>query len=416
MVGYRVELGSWAKIFLLSNKLSLMSTSVKNFIVLAIILFATMFLGSCAPGQPKKEEALYSEYCASCHIAPKIEELPKDIWKDHVLPDMASRMEIEEMYNDPNEVTSGVRPKIKLQDWLDLQNYIVHMAPEKLEVNKIPKSDRLRLFKPKEMALDDQNGALITYLEFVNNGTDLFYGDISGILRAYSFNNEKSKHIYNGTTPITWYNSKDSLEVFTEVGILDPSEKEQGKLITKVAEDTMVLENTFHRPVHTLVEDLNHDGENELVVSEFGDKTGRLSLLTKNAAGNYDKTVLLNLPGCIRTLTKDMNKDGKMDLIAIFSQGNESITIFYQTEDLKFRAEKVLEFSPVYGSSWFELVDYNADGYDDIITVNGDNADKSYVHKPYHGMRIHLNNGDNTFTEAFFLSIARRHKNVGQGF
>ncbi len=362
-------------------------------------------LTSCAPEQPKKEEVLFQQYCASCHIAPKIESLPKGIWRDAVLPDMASRMEIEEMYQDPNEVKPGFRPKIKLADWLSLQNYIVELAPERLEPSPVPKQDSLGLFNPKTVSLDGQNGALITYLEWNTAHNRLFYGDISGKLAAYDYPSNSSHKTFQGQTPITWYNSKDSVQMVTEVGILDPSELEQGKMTVIKDVDTLALSNPFHRPVHTLMEDLNGDGNLELVVSEFGNETGQLSLLTKAENGQYDKKTLLNLPGAIRTLAKDMDKDGRLDLISIFSQGNENVTIFYQTGDLDFRAEKVLEFSPVYGSSWFELVDYNGDGHDDIITVNGDNADKSYVHKPYHGMRIHLNDGNNNFSEAFFYPL-----------
>lgn len=370
-----------------------------------VFFLITLLLGSCVPEKPRKEVVLYQQYCGSCHLPPKIEELPKDIWKNSVLPDMASRMEIEEMYQDPNEVRTGFRPKIKLQDWVLLESYIVQMAPEHLETNKAMELEFLESFEPRTMALDNQNGGLITYLESAKDGTELFFGDISGNLRFYDFKNESVEQLYSGKTPITWYNRKDSLEVITEVGILDPSELERGKLIVKKMEDTLSLDNKFHRPVHTLLEDLNGNGKNELVTSEFGNETGRLSLLIQNTPNLYEKQVLLNQPGCIRTLTKDMDKDGKLDLITITSQGNESITILYQTENLKFRAEKVLEFSPVYGSSWFELVDYNGDGYDDIITVNGDNADKSFVHKPYHGMRIHLNDGANNFSEAYFYPL-----------
>ena len=62
----------------------------------------------------------------------------------------------------------------------------------------------------------------------------------------------------------------------------------------------------------------------------------------------------------------------------------------------------MLRFSPVYGTSWFEMIDYDGDGDDDIVTVNGDNADESYVLKPYHGLRIYLNDGNNHFEEKYF--------------
>jgi hypothetical protein len=125
---------------------------------------------------------------------------------------------------------------------------------------------------------------------------------------------------------------------------------------------------------------------------------------------------LLNQPGTIRVIARDMDKDGKKDLIALTSQGDESITILYQKQDLSFEAHKVLRFSPVYGSSWFELIDYEGDGDLDLVTVHGDNADKSYIPKPYHGMRLHLNDGDNNFTEVFFYPMNGATRVVASDF
>ena len=352
-----------------------------------------------------KNEVLYKQYCASCHIAPKIEDLPKSIWKNEVLPDMASRMEIEEMYKDPNQIEKGFRPKIKLNDWISLQNYIINLAPNELRKNDFISSGSQTLFSEKPLKLDNENGTLITYLEYNKQDSILYYGTLAGDLNSYQFNTNKVVKRHQLQTPITWFNKTTNVDYVTEVGILEPSELEKGSLLVFSDKDTLYISKKFHRPVHNLVEDLNGDGVKEMVISEFGNETGRLSLMLQNDSLTFDKTVLMNLPGCIRTVLKDMNKDGKLDLISIFSQGSESVIIFYQEENLKFRAEKVLEFSPVYGSSWFELVDYNNDGFQDIITVNGDNADKSYVHKPYHGMRIHLNDGKNKFTETYFYPL-----------
>ncbi|MCB0564242.1 MAG: VCBS repeat-containing protein [Phaeodactylibacter sp.] len=46
--------------------------------------------------------------------------------------------------------------------------------------------------------------------------------------------------------------------------------------------------------------------------------------------------------------------------------------------------------------------DLNQDGREDILYVNGDNADYSIVDKPYHGVRLFLNNGNNEFSEKYF--------------
>ena len=118
----------------------------------------------------------------------------------------------------------------------------------------------------------------------------------------------------------------------------------------------------------------------------------------------------------IRSVIKDMNGDGKKDIVALFSQGDENITIYYQLEDLKFRMDKVIRFSPIYGSSWFELIDYDHDGDDDIITVHGDNADQTYIPKPYHGLRLHINDGNNQFEEKYFYPMNGATRVVARDF
>ncbi len=374
-----------------------------NFCTFFVLLFLMV---SCKKEQPKSRGAqLYDTYCASCHIAPKIDELPKNVWKESVLPEMMERMEVEGLDQDFNLSYNGLRPKITLQEWAQLETYIVTNAPEYLESIQVPQADTLRQFKSKSYALDKQNGGMVTYLEFKDKQNTIFYGDLAGNLGAFDFTTEQSTLIYKGKSPVTWYNKKDSVAIITEIGIIRPSELEEGKLMLKMGEDTLSIQNGLHRPVHTLMNDLNDNGKSELVISEFGNQSGRLSLLFENELGGYSKKVLLNLPGAIKTAVRDMNNDGKKDIVALMTQSTESITVFYQTDNLTFEARNILQFSPVLGTSWFELVDYNGDGLEDIITVHGDNADISYVHKPYHGMRIYLNNGDNTYSEAFFYPM-----------
>jgi hypothetical protein len=379
---------------------------MKIYKLLFCFLFFIVIASSCKKEKPiSKQKVMYKKYCASCHIAPKIQELPKEIWKNAILPDMVSRMEIEEMYQDPNQEYIGIRPKIKLKDWLSLQSYILDLAPDTLQKNKVSKTEYLSLFLQKPLALDNENGALISYLDYNDKDAKLYYGLVSGILNSYDFDSKESILRHHLSTPITWFNKTNETDYITEVGILDPSELEQGSITRSSQSDTLSIVKELHRPVHTLVKDLDENGSVEVVVSEFGNNTGRLSLIVDNDSLGYTKTTLMNLPGCVKTIVADMNNDGKLDLVSLFSQANESVIIFYQEENLKFRVEKVLEFSPVYGSSWIELIDYNKDGFKDIITVNGDNADKSYVHKPYHGMRIHLNDGKNNFKETYFYPL-----------
>lgn len=102
------------------------------------------------------------------------------------------------------------------------------------------------------------------------------------------------------------------------------------------------------------------------------------------------------------TVVKDFNEDGLPDVLALIIQGDERIALFTNRGKFKFSYQVLLRFPPVYGSSYFELADFNGDGNADILYTNGDNADYSTTLKPYHGVRIFLNDGENRFAESWF--------------
>ncbi|MDC0008178.1 VCBS repeat-containing protein [bacterium] len=391
---------------------------LKNNFTFLRILVACVLLSSCGKQNQKKEVALYNTQCASCHIAPEIDQLPKHIWETEILPRMAARMGIRNQGFDPKSglpyaeqaavLKSGiypVRPTISNEDWKLLHDYIIAMAPDSLA--PIPHRETLPLqkFKTRTLSVDRSPTALFTFLDFDETTSRLRLGTISGNLMEYDFIEDTTTIRQQFNIPIVDYYESDSIAYTTLVGKLDPSELVSGTIVRTKANDGLEVATQLHRPVHSLVQDLNDDGSEELVVSEFGHLTGQLSLLSKNTGGTYEKTVLLGQPGMLRTIAKDMNADGKLDLIVASSQGDEGVWILYQEDDLKFSPNKVVRFSPVYGTSWFELVDYDGDGDQDIITVQGDNADYSYVPKPYHGVRIHLNDGNNVFEHAYFYPM-----------
>ncbi len=391
---------------------------------------AFLMLISCGKPSAKKQAALYERQCSSCHLAPSIAHLPKDIWATKILPDMGARMGMQDSTFNPlggvsyEEATaifkSGIyppKPTMSQKDWKSLQEYIIAMAPDTLEsINNSSKSTELNQFIPKSVSLDEHKGSFITYLKYSRENNELFVGDIQGNLKSYNPTNHTTTNIKQYSSAVVDYSVKNEMSYATIIGKLDPSEIPSGNIVTVKNDAIKNIPETFHRPVHNLVIDLNKNGHDELVVSEFGNLTGRLSLLYKDVNGTYKKKVLLNQPGTIRVLSKDMDKDGKNDLIALTSQGDETITILYQQDNLSFIPEKVLRFSPVYGTSWFELIDFDGDGDDDIITVNGDNADKSYVQKPYHGMRIHINDGSNNFEEKYFYPLHGATRLIARDF
>ncbi len=403
---------------------------IKKLIPVTLLLGISLsFLVSCTKSKAEKGKALYEKHCTNCHIGPKITDLPKDIWSANILPDMGARMGIRENGYNPLKglsyeemdavIKTGIfplKPTISYENWGLLKEYIVSLAPDSLPSYQDEIATKeLYQFKSNAISLDDTKRFSFTYLEFDRTSNNILLGDMGGEFMSYTKTaGLSSLGVYN--SPVISYITEANETYITTIGYIHPSAIPKGKTLLINSQDTLELGHVLHRPVHMVVSDLNANGNKELVISEFGDLTGKLSLFIKNDNGTYDKKILLNQPGTIRVVSKDMDNDGKEDLVALTSQGDESITILYQKENLSFEADKVLRFSPVYGSSWFEVIDYDEDGDLDIITVHGDNADKSYVQKPYHGMRIHINNGSNTFEEQFFYPLNGATRVVASDF
>ncbi|MCA0932231.1 FG-GAP-like repeat-containing protein [Lutimonas saemankumensis] len=390
-----------------------------------------LFVISCK--QTKKVDRgteLYEMHCARCHIAPDIDDLPKEYWTNYILPEMAARMGIksegfkpyEGMVFEEMEIVhnSGIYPYMPIlneRDWGLLKTYILDLAPDSLRIVSHEGDLKKQIqFEANTFAIDEVPGSFFTFLKYQKEGNKFWTGDISGNVLEHSFSDGKTTKLHTVENAVVDYIEKDTVAYITDIGILDPSELSTGRIVAAYKNETIKLPDTLHRPVNNLVIDLNNDGIDEMVVSEFGHLTGELSMLVRNNNGTYEKRTLLSQPGTIRTLARDMDADGDLDLIAITSQGDESITILYQQDNLVFKTDKAIRFSPIYGSSWFEMMDYDGDGDIDIVTVNGDNADKTYIQKPYHGLRIHLNDGNNKFSEAFFYPLNGATRFVSDDF
>lgn len=383
----------------------------------ALLTFSLLFF-SCTTEKKQKEVMLYDTYCASCHIAPDIQDLSKDLWGNSVLPEMAARMGIRTEKNHPyknlpfNEqaaiIESGIYPEkpiMDVDDWQLLENYIISMAPESIGEDSISrKSEVLKQFNKIPITLDSIPGSLVTYLDYDDENL-IYTGSMRGGLGSYDLDKKENITIGQYRSAISDVAFRGDTVFVTTMGQLLPSEIASGFLLKNDGENISPIISSLHRPVHTLISDLDGNGSQEVVISEFGDLAGKLTLGISKGDDSYELKPLMGQPGIIRVFAKDMNEDGKLDLVVLSSQGDEGITILYQQQDLTFTANKVLRFSPIYGTSWFELVDYDGDGDEDLITVHGDNADETYVQKPYHGMRIHLNDGSNNFEEVYFYPL-----------
>ena len=273
----------------------------KKTLPVSILLGVLMaFLNGCTKSKTTKGSALYDKHCTNCHIGPQITDLPKHIWTTSILPDMAARMGIREDGYNPLKglsyeemeavIKTGIFPlkrTISYEDWGLLKEYIVSLAPDSLPTYKSEiASKELVQFKPNTISLDTVKRFSFTYLEFDRTAGKIFLGDMSGELMNYDRTaGLTSLGIYN--SPVISYVERDSETYVTTIGYIHPSAIPKGQTVVMTAKDTIELGHVLHRPVHMVVSDLNTDGTKELVISEFGDLTGRLSLFIQNDDGTY---------------------------------------------------------------------------------------------------------------------------------
>jgi hypothetical protein len=199
---------------------------------------------------------------------------------------------------------------------------------------------------------------------------------------------------------------KDGTRLLSLVGTLNPTDEPLGSIWRQERNGAWVswVEN-LKRPVDLQIADLRGNGMEQIILSEFGNLTGQLSVLEVTGTGTPHKKQISALPGARKTVITDADGDGLQDILALFAQGDEQIIFFRGDGKLGFSPTVWLRFPPVYGSSYFEFEDINADRHRNLIVTHGDNADHTVIKKPYHGIRMYLNNGSNTFIEDFFYPL-----------
>ncbi|HRQ49545.1 MAG TPA: VCBS repeat-containing protein, partial [Agriterribacter sp.] len=345
---------------------------------------------------PGKRLAL--QYCQMCHLFPEPSLLDKETWVSSVLPNMALRLGINESGRDPYaellpeeqpvmrklNVYPGT-PLITKKDWDQIVQYFEREAPDaplpQRKHDPIP--DTLSLFAAGQISFDDKPLPKTTMLKFNNASNEIYIGD--GQHKLYILDNHFNfKSAWNTeSAPVDISFRKDAPPLLLTIGSFAPSDRPLGRLlsfdtsfITPLPEINI---DQLYRPVQFARADLNRDGKEDVVICHFGNNAGKLAWYDDFRVSK--ESIVKNLPGVRKVEIKDFNGDGRPDMMVLMSQAWEGISLFYNLGDGTFEERKLLQFSPVFGASYFELADFNKDGHPDILLTNGDNWDYSAINK-----------------------------------
>ena len=375
--------------------------------MLIVVVFSLTI--SCTTKE-KKEEILAHQYCSTCHSYPEPSLLSKHAWRT-VMPQMALRMGIDispllRLSEDdyPYVIHSlPQNPMISEADFEAISNYYERESPDSIPLPPDFVAKELEQFSVTPMKLLGQRPTITMLradtvnktLWVSNRGLGLYKYD-------YNFNLVDSRKVSSPASNII-FTPGDPLVAL--MGIMDPNDQPKGSVVTVMKDSLHELVNSIKRPVHLAYADLNNDSRKDIVVCAFGNFSGMLTVYEATEDGQYVAHTISSLPGARKVIVKDFNDDGMPDVLALFTQGDEQISLFTNAGNFRFRVTTLLRFPPVYGSEVFDLVDFNKDGHPDIIYANGDNADYSKELKPYHGIRVFLNDGSDHFKESLFQQI-----------
>ena len=418
------------------------------------------------PNLPGKQ--LSEIYCQMCHKYPEPNLWNKEIWDKQVLPAMGTFLGFYDSeyarvaggsYSETEQKLGMEQQRKELKTPEEVRQALIeknyggklvlgaHIYPEK---PIIPKEifDKIKQYYIAEAPdslvrtenLDIQVGLprfkayftpsnvkppMTSMVRIDENLKEYIVADHKFDVSHLSFFQPNGKLVQEVAVPnavVDLYNNGNGL-FLTSMGQLFPTDDPEGKVsfIFKAPHQDdytgiTTLLDSLQRPVCTRVADFDGDKIPDLLVCQYGHRTGRLSLFLNKGQQKFKEVVLRDLPGAIMAYAQDLNGDGLLDIAALFAQGDESLFYYYNNGNGTFKEDRVLRFPPSWGSNFFELVDYNKDGYQDIIHVAGDNADFAEMPKPYHGVRIYLNNGKNEFNLYKFFPIYGAYRAACEDF
>lgn len=315
-------------------------------------------------------------------------------------------------------------PMVTQQQWIAIRDYILAAAPEA----PLPQEEKpelqvgLELFHSRPHSYEYK--ASTTSMIYIDeDNQEILIGD-----SRYQWLTIMGKNLglqdYMETPMLIWLQAKKREEdretgmYLLSIGDLmgGYANDRLGKIIYAVREgDNYVNKGIaltgLHRPAAMDFADFDLDGKNEVVVANFGSSVGSVAIYKPRDNGWQFETepsiVLATEPGAVDCKVADFNKDGLPDVAVLFGDARENLSLFINRGDGKFERKVVIESHASFGYVRFKWVDFDADGDLDVITVNGDNLDSDPYNtlKPYHGIRLYLNNGDLTFSEKFFYPM-----------
>lgn len=356
-------------------------------------------------GSDEQGKRLAAQYCKTCHVQPLPEHLDKATWISKVFPVMRTYMGMDSLVQRA-QMTHDLAalyptsPLMTEDEWFAIASWYVDNAPASLPAAEpIVQHGVSSVFEHLQIRQPD-GPPMTSVTQFDTLNHQIVVGDAqTGVLRVLDLVGREVARVDVGGPPSclvikgnTWF--------VTNMGKLLPHDSAAGSLVqfrwsgkpggSGSSFVRSVLIDSLRRPTNLVVSDINQDGIDDYLVTEYGNLLGRFGWyeIKKNGTKVYHE--LSPQPGAIRAIIRDVNNDRRPDIIVLLAQAKEVVRVYVNSGKGRFTSTDVVEMPPSYGSSSLRLKDIDGDGVEEIIVTAGDNGDyDAPPFKPYHGVYIY---------------------------
>jgi hypothetical protein len=310
-------------------------------------------------------EQLARQYCSTCHQYPDPDILTKRSW-NYLLTDMGFRLGIidyshissispeaimhmttrENILHEANAIPG--QPLLPEKDWIAIRNYYTRSAPKQplKQPKKQAPSEKLEGFELKIPTFQPQ-GAVFTLTRINQQQGGLWLGNQKDQTLTSLDRDLKVSGKYQVDQILVDIQQDGQALYFLSIGDLMGQFIGQGKGIVHRKDPAKInfyrqdhLIRELHRPADMEFADLDLDGNQELIISNFGDATGNISIFDHE--GNLLKE-LISAPGAIRCQVHDFNNDGLPDIAELLGDARDNISIFFNQGQQKYERKVVVE-------------------------------------------------------------------------
>lgn len=187
------------------------------------------------------------------------------------------------------------------------------------------------------------------------------------------------------------------------LGDLYPNENKVGSIVLLEQKDGAWVQHKLpfqlRRVADVQAADLDGDGDQDLIVAEFGHHHGTVRWLECTDRFTYTSHILHRAPGAIHVVVNDYDNDGDEDFAVCVSQHDEEVLLFVNQGQGQFETRQIFKsINYDLGMSGLIGCDIDSDGDQDLILSCGDNFENSFHYpQPYHGCYLLRNEGDLQF-------------------